>query len=189
MVATRPLWKANILSDKRRLPTSDIYTSRRSILTIQTIHRSFSKIAFIAFSQMSNTLIQGGVSALGEIPIWTLRQLFRDLLDVFWAIAMLEYKEGGGVGYWQIAKRRLERFARRCVLLKTTRTLPIDCVVIRAIRECSQILKKGNIYSFRLCGQIPPKALIWYVGVECILPMQRNLLVAERNSKHCELWM
>ena len=41
---------------------------------------------------------------MGEIPIWTLRQLFRDLLDVFRAIAMREDKEGGGVGYWQIAR-------------------------------------------------------------------------------------
>ena len=73
-----PVWKANILSDKRPLPTSDIYTSR-SILTIQAIHRTFSKIGFIAVSQMSNIC---GVSA-GEIPIWTLRQLFAGFIGRF----------------------------------------------------------------------------------------------------------
>ena len=124
---------------------------------------------------MSNTLIQGGVSALGEIPIWTLPQLFSRFIGRFlshrnvvvqrrWWGRLLANCEGGGWkgllndggGEQGGGGGGLERFARRCVLLKTTRTLPIDCVVIRAIRE----LKKGNIYSFRLCGQIPPKVLI-----------------------------
>ena len=73
-----PVWKANILSDKR--PCQRLTSiPRPSILTIQAIHRTFGKIGFIAFSSQSNTC----EISVGEIPIWTLRQLLGGFIGRF----------------------------------------------------------------------------------------------------------